>query len=78
MGRCANEGAQLTRMPFKRLLDSRYRLERRLGRGGMCLQGHGYLLGTRRCHQGDTCRQLKQVKAGQAIWTTRHINVGTW
>ena len=35
MGRCANEGAQLTRMPFKRLLASRYRLERRLGRGGM-------------------------------------------
>ncbi len=35
MGRCANEGAQLTRMPFKRLLTSRYRLERRLGRGGM-------------------------------------------
>jgi len=35
MGRCANEGAQLTRMPFKRLLDSLYRLERRLGRGGM-------------------------------------------
>jgi len=35
MGRCASEGAQLTRMPFKRLLTSRYRLERRLGRGGM-------------------------------------------
>jgi len=35
MGGCANEGAQLTRMPFKRLLTSRYRLERRLGRGGM-------------------------------------------
>jgi len=35
MGRCGNEGAQLTRMPFKRLLASRYRLERRLGRGGM-------------------------------------------
>ncbi|MGA3211629.1 MAG: protein kinase [Terriglobales bacterium] len=35
MGRCANESAQLTRMPFKRLLSSRYRLERRLGRGGM-------------------------------------------
>jgi eukaryotic-like serine/threonine-protein kinase len=35
MGRCANESAQLTRMPFKRLLVSRYRLERRLGRGGM-------------------------------------------
>ena len=35
MGRCANEGAQLTRMPFKRLLASRYQLERRLGRGGM-------------------------------------------
>ena len=34
-GRCANEGAQLTRMPFKRLLASRYQLERRLGRGGM-------------------------------------------
>ena len=35
MGRCPNESAQLTRMPFKRLLTSRYRLERRLGRGGM-------------------------------------------
>ena len=35
MGRCGNDGAQLTRMPFKRLLGSRYRLERRLGRGGM-------------------------------------------
>lgn len=35
MGRCGNEGAQLTRMPFKRMLSSRYRLERRLGRGGM-------------------------------------------
>jgi len=35
MGRCANEGAQLTRMAFKRLLALRYRLERRLGRGGM-------------------------------------------
>jgi len=35
MGRCANEGAQLTRMAFKRLLSLRYRLERRLGRGGM-------------------------------------------
>ncbi len=35
MGRCANEGAQLTRLPFKRLLTARYRLERRLGRGGM-------------------------------------------
>jgi tRNA A-37 threonylcarbamoyl transferase component Bud32 len=35
MGRCANEGAQLTRSPFKRLLTARYRLERRLGRGGM-------------------------------------------
>jgi len=35
MGRCPNEGAQLTRMPFKRMLTSRYRLERRLGRGGM-------------------------------------------
>jgi hypothetical protein len=35
MGRCAHEGAQLTRMPFKRLLTSRYRLELRLGRGGM-------------------------------------------
>jgi tRNA A-37 threonylcarbamoyl transferase component Bud32 len=35
MGRCASEGAQLTRTPFKRLLTSRYRLERRLGRGGM-------------------------------------------
>ncbi len=35
MGRCPNENAQLTRMPFKRLLTSRYRLERRLGRGGM-------------------------------------------
>jgi len=34
-GRCPNENAQLTRMPFKRLLTSRYRLERRLGRGGM-------------------------------------------
>ena len=35
MGYCASEGAQLTRMPFKRLLTLRYRLERRLGRGGM-------------------------------------------
>jgi tRNA A-37 threonylcarbamoyl transferase component Bud32 len=35
MGRCSNEGAQLTRTQFKRLLTSRYRLERRLGRGGM-------------------------------------------
>lgn len=35
MGRCANEGVQLTPMSFKRLLTSRYRLERRLGRGGM-------------------------------------------
>jgi tRNA A-37 threonylcarbamoyl transferase component Bud32 len=35
MGRCSNEGTQLTQMPFKRLLTSRYRLERRLGRGGM-------------------------------------------
>jgi tRNA A-37 threonylcarbamoyl transferase component Bud32 len=35
MGRCTSEGAQLTRTPFKRLLTSRYRLERRLGRGGM-------------------------------------------
>jgi tRNA A-37 threonylcarbamoyl transferase component Bud32 len=35
MGRCGNESAQLTRMPFNRLLTSRYRLERRLGRGGM-------------------------------------------
>lgn len=35
MGRCASEGAQLTRMPFHRLLTSRYRLEQRLGRGGM-------------------------------------------
>ena len=35
MGRCAHEGAQLMRMPFKRLLTSRYRLELRLGRGGM-------------------------------------------
>jgi serine/threonine-protein kinase len=35
MGRCANEGAQLTRMPYGRLLTSRYRLEQRLGRGGM-------------------------------------------
>lgn len=35
MGSCPNEGAQLTRMSFKRLLNSRYRLERRLGRGGM-------------------------------------------
>jgi eukaryotic-like serine/threonine-protein kinase len=35
MSRCAHEGAQLTRMPFKRLLTSRYRLELRLGRGGM-------------------------------------------
>jgi len=35
MGRCANESAQLTRMGFKRFLSSRYRLERRLGRGGM-------------------------------------------
>jgi tRNA A-37 threonylcarbamoyl transferase component Bud32 len=35
MGRCSNEGMQLSRMPFKRLLTSRYRLERRLGRGGM-------------------------------------------
>lgn len=35
MGRCANEGTQLQPMPFRRLLSSRYRLERRLGRGGM-------------------------------------------
>ncbi len=35
MGHCANEGEQLRRIPFKRLLSSRYRLERRLGRGGM-------------------------------------------
>jgi eukaryotic-like serine/threonine-protein kinase len=35
MGRCSNESVQLTRMPFKRLLTLRYRLERRLGRGGM-------------------------------------------
>ncbi|HXM60653.1 MAG TPA: protein kinase [Terriglobales bacterium] len=35
MGHCAGEGAQLTRMPFKRLLTSRYRLEQKLGRGGM-------------------------------------------
>ena len=35
MGRCGSESAQLTRMPFNRLLTSRYRLERRLGRGGM-------------------------------------------
>src|SRR5215472_8698193 len=35
MGRCAHEGAQLTPMPFQRLLTARYRLERRLGRGGM-------------------------------------------
>jgi eukaryotic-like serine/threonine-protein kinase len=35
MGRCPSEGAQLTRTPFKRLLTLRYRLERRLGRGGM-------------------------------------------
>jgi serine/threonine-protein kinase len=35
MGRCASEGAQLMRMSFTRLLTSRYRLERRLGRGGM-------------------------------------------
>jgi tRNA A-37 threonylcarbamoyl transferase component Bud32 len=35
MGSCPNENAQLTRMPFKRLLATRYRLERRLGRGGM-------------------------------------------
>src|SRR5580700_978610 len=35
IGRCGNESAQLTRMPFNRLLTARYRLERRLGRGGM-------------------------------------------
>jgi tRNA A-37 threonylcarbamoyl transferase component Bud32 len=35
MGRCSSEGAQLTRMSFTRLLTLRYRLERRLGRGGM-------------------------------------------
>ncbi len=35
MGHCASEGAQLTRTSFKRLLTSRYRLEQRLGRGGM-------------------------------------------
>jgi tRNA A-37 threonylcarbamoyl transferase component Bud32 len=35
MGRCTNEGEQLRRMASKRLLSSRYRLERRLGRGGM-------------------------------------------
>jgi tRNA A-37 threonylcarbamoyl transferase component Bud32 len=35
MGRCANEGEPLRRMPSRRLLSSRYRLELRLGRGGM-------------------------------------------
>lgn len=35
MGVCVNEGAQLTPVPFNRLLSARYRLERRLGRGGM-------------------------------------------
>jgi tRNA A-37 threonylcarbamoyl transferase component Bud32 len=35
MGRCLSESAQLTRMSFTRLLTARYRLERRLGRGGM-------------------------------------------
>ena len=35
VGSCTSEGAQLTRMPFRRMLASRYRLDRRLGRGGM-------------------------------------------
>jgi eukaryotic-like serine/threonine-protein kinase len=35
MGRCANEGTKLTHMPYTRWLTSRYRLDRRLGRGGM-------------------------------------------
>ena len=35
MGRCTHEGSQLARMPFHRVLTSRYRLEQRLGRGGM-------------------------------------------
>jgi len=33
--RCSNEGSPLTPMHFHRLLSSRYRLEKRLGRGGM-------------------------------------------
>jgi len=33
--RCASDGAQLTPMPFPRMLAGRYRLEKRLGRGGM-------------------------------------------
>jgi hypothetical protein len=32
---CVKEGAQLTPLPFARLLNARYRFERRLGRGGM-------------------------------------------
>ncbi len=34
-GRCAKEGARLTPATFPRLLDQRYRLEQRLGGGGM-------------------------------------------
>jgi hypothetical protein len=33
--RCTEEGAELARLPFPRLLSRRYQLERRLGRGGM-------------------------------------------
>ena len=33
--RCGSDGATLTPMPFPRMLASRYRLEKRLGRGGM-------------------------------------------
>ncbi len=34
-GRCARDGAHLTPFPFRRMLLGRYRLDRRLGRGGM-------------------------------------------
>ena len=34
-GRCVNEDAKLTPLPFPRLLAHRYRFEKRLGRGGM-------------------------------------------
>lgn len=33
--RCSSDGAPLTPMPFPRMLAGRYRLEKRLGRGGM-------------------------------------------
>jgi tRNA A-37 threonylcarbamoyl transferase component Bud32 len=34
-GRCATDGGTLTKSPFSRTLAGRYRLDRRLGRGGM-------------------------------------------